>query len=377
MQIVDRLGKQKNTFKILFENNAESILLYNANMFSTLIAVGIIVIFIPILISPFSESKSRLIPIYLLSIVLLLLTFLIFQLKPLKKRPLFGVYLVFAIVFSLSIYLSVMNSQEQRATIILGLFCIFPMCIIDRPYRIKLFSIGLYLVHTFLAFMQKGRILGIDDAVNCFCFLTLGIVVGNRLIQIRVEAFESKRQLILDRETDDLTGLKNRRKLFQLISEFEAGDNNVPSGVIMMDIDNFKDYNDRFGHAAGDMLLHHFGKLLLRYEDMFKVQFFRYGGEEFTGFAWGYHLSELQSIVEALKVSVNGMTNCCQEVGVSIGITDCETKNFRNYEKYIELADKALYRAKAEGKNRVVCFDGSIDCDLSVIEKTFANNTRK
>ena len=370
MKILHRLIKRKNILKSMFKNNAESILLYNSNILSTLILVSIIVLWIPILISPFSESKSRLIPAYLLAIALFIVAFLLFQLRPLKRRPLIGVYLMFCVAFLFSIYLSVVNSQEQRATIILGLFCIFPMCIIDRPHRIKLFSIVFYLAHTVFAFIFKGSTLGIDDAVNCFCFLTLGNVVGDRLIQIRVEAFEARRQLILEKETDELTGLKNRRKLFQLISEFEANESNAPSGIIMMDIDDFKDYNDQFGHVAGDRLLKCFGEVLLRYEEMFQFRFFRYGGEEFAGFAWGYNLPELQSIFEALKKSVNNISDCHQEVKVSIGIIHCKSKSSNNYEKYIDLADKALYRAKAKGKNRVVSFEETMDCDFSTTENS-------
>lgn len=377
MKITSRLEKQNYELRILVKNNAEPIFLHNTNMFKTFILVGIISMLIPILISPFSESKSRLIPIYLGSIILFILVFLMFQIKPFKEKPVLGIYLVFTGAFLFSIYMSVVNSPEQRATIILGLFCIFPLCLIDKPLRVDLFSIGVYLVHTALAFIFKGSVLGLDDAVNCLCFLTLGIVVGNQMIKTRVEAFETKRQLILEKETDELTGLKNRRKLFQLIGEYRVDDSNAPSSVIMIDIDDFKEYNDQFGHVAGDQLLNQFGKTLLFYEEKYNVQFFRYGGEEFTGFAWGYTLSELQSILLELKVSINGMTNCCQKVSVSIGITDSETKKFKNYEKYIELADKALYRAKAEGKNRIVCYDETMDFDFSLIKKSFASNPKK
>ena len=376
MRIRDRLNNRKKVLKELFEKNAKSISSYNASILSLLILVGIIAILIPIMSIPFSESKSRLIPAYLLSVALFILAFWLFQRKPFKKRPLLGVYLVFFGAFVFAIYLSIVNSQEQRATIILGLFCIFPMCIIDKPYKIKLFSAAFYLVHTVLAFIFKGSTLGVDDAVNCFCFLTLSNIIGDRLIKIRVEAFEAKRQLILEKETDELTGLKNRRKLFQMLGEYDMNDSSAPSGVIMIDIDDFKAYNDQFGHVAGDQLLNRFGEILLSYEKMFKLQFFRYGGEEFVGLAWGYKLLELQSILETIKVSVNSMPDFHQEVRVSIGIADCETKSFSSYEKYIELADKALYKAKTEGKNRVVCYDEAIDSDVRDIKDTLPESLK-
>ncbi len=357
MRFLDRMIIKRNTLDVLFRNNAESIDVYNGSIFKTCITISVTTLTVPILFSPFSETKKNLVSGYAFTIALFILVFVIFQLRPLKARPILAVYTVFTLAFAFAIYLSVKNSPGQRATIILGLFCIFPMCVIDKPFKILIYSIGIYIVHTVMAFYLKSNITSFDDAINCLCFLVTGFVIGSKLIQIRVETFESKRRLTLDRETDELTRLKNRRKLFQLIDELEKGKNDPPSGVIMLDIDNFKSYNDRFGHAAGDKLLNSFGGLLLSYEDMFKVKFFRYGGEEFAGFAWGYSLAELQSIVEALKVSVNEMTDFHREISVSIGIANCGASKCRNYEKFIELADKALYRAKAEGKNRVVAID--------------------
>lgn len=362
IDITGRRKKQK--LKILFDNNTKSIASYNANIFSTLILAGIIVMSFPILVSPLSQGKTRLVPLYLLSIVLLLVLFLLFQLKPLKNYPILGVYLVFLGSFLFSIYLSVINSQNQRATIIIGLFCVFPMSIIDRPYRIKIFSVAMYLMHTVLAFILKGFDLGVDDLVNCFCFLTLGNAVGDRLIQIRLEAFESKRLLIIEKETDDLTGLKNRRKMLQLISEFESGGVDVPSGAVMLDIDNFKEYNDRYGHSAGDRLLRRLSEILLSFEKIYRVQFFRYGGDEFAGFSWGYTQSEIKGIFEEIKAAVNAISDCRREIGVSIGIADCRINSFCSIEKCIELADKALYRAKADGKNKLVLFNKSKDSDV-------------
>jgi len=372
MKIVNYIRKKNSKINYLFDNNIDSILLYNSKMFSTIILVSIIVMFIPILFSPFSISKSKLIPLYALSIVLFTLLYFLFQLNPLKKRPLIGIYLVFIGAFLFSIFLSVINSQEQRATIILGFFCIFPMCIIDKPYRYNLFSIVFYIIHTVLSFIIKGKALGLDDAINCFCFLALGIMIGNQMIKIRLDAFETKKQLITEKETDILTGLKNRRKLFQMINGFDKNDKTTPSGVIMMDLDNFKNYNDLFGHTAGDQLLSEFGRILLDYEKKYNLQFFRYGGEEFAGLSWLYDLNELQNIFESLKLSVNNISNCYKEVRVSIGITNCEAKNSNDYDKYLDLADKALYIAKATGKNKVVCFDPTKDYESSEIEWSFS-----
>ena len=72
----------------------------------------------------------------------------------------------------------------------------------------------------------------------------------------------------------------------------------------MIDVDQFKDFNDSYGHAAGDKCLGSLGELFTKFTQNFWMYFFRYGGEEFVAIAYGYGEKELLSIAESLRIAV-------------------------------------------------------------------------
>lgn len=141
--------------------------------------------------------------------------------------------------------------------------------------------------------------LGFDDLVKCSCMMALGLFTGCMLHKIRLESFEAQRQLIIQKETDVLTGLANRRKLFEMLAALESKPKNDPTGVLMLDIDHFKQFNDCYGHAAGDECLKQFGALLREFEHLYTMRFYRYGGEEFVALVWGCDEKELLPFAES------------------------------------------------------------------------------
>lgn len=158
---------------------------------------------------------------------------------------------------------------------------------------------------------------------------------------------------------DNLTGLYNQRYLYDtLMREYNRCERfNLKLSLIMLDIDNFKEVNDTYGHQHGDIVLREIAKLLqatLRGYD-FGV---RYGGDEFIvvlsqNTVIGAHIvaERIRKIIEdspALK-ELNG-GNC---VTVSIGVATYPDDTAGGYETLISKADNALYRAKREGRNRV------------------------
>ncbi len=158
---------------------------------------------------------------------------------------------------------------------------------------------------------------------------------------------------------DNLTGLYNQRYLYDtLMREYNRCERfNLKLSFIMLDIDNFKDVNDTYGHQHGDIVLMEIARLLqttLRGYD-FAV---RYGGDEFIivlsqNTVIGAHIvaERVRKIIEeslALK-ELNG-GNC---ITVSIGVATYPEDTASGYESLINKADNALYRAKREGRNRV------------------------
>lgn len=156
---------------------------------------------------------------------------------------------------------------------------------------------------------------------------------------------------------DSLTNLPNRRYLDELV-EREVSlvqRHQVDSCLIMCDIDDFKDVNDTFGHAIGDDLLCEFSALL---RDKMREgnTLVRLGGEEFvilaphTTLEQGMALAErLRKMVEAHAFTVDDKT---LQITACFGVAELRgTEGFRDY---YQQADKALYEAKRQGKNRVV-----------------------
>lgn len=158
---------------------------------------------------------------------------------------------------------------------------------------------------------------------------------------------------------DPLTGLYNRRyleeSLFRELSRAKRKQQSI--GIIMLDVDHFKQFNDKFGHDAGDSVLKEVGKFLQEHTRQSDIAC-RYGGEEFILILPEASIDVLKERAEYLREGVKALnvTHCEQLLGkitISLGIA-CFPEQGMTGEALIKAADTALYRAKAEGRDRVV-----------------------
>ena len=161
--------------------------------------------------------------------------------------------------------------------------------------------------------------------------------------------------------TDELTGIYNRRGLFQE-GQFEfqrARRINRPFTVMMFDIDYFKKVNDQYGHAAGDQLLHHFAQHCLKTSRATDLVG-RYGGEEFIILLSETNLEAARLIGERLRQFIMNtpFETDAGKITITSSIGIAEAGKQDTLETVIERADAALYKAKNLGRNRVV-MDGS------------------
>ena len=346
------LFKSKRSFEELLLANREAVNEYNEKTLEALLLMEWLLVLLPLIAVPFSRTKAAAVPAYLLTFSLSFIMFLLFKRSSMKKYTIIGLYASFSVFFLLGLYLSVIHSPDMRATILLGGFIIMPLSFIDRFRRSVLFLGFWLLTHTVLAFFLKPQY-ALDDTLNCLCAMTLGCYLGKTLVQVRLESFEARRLLVIEKETDVLTGLYNRRKLFETLAALDTPEAEKPSGIMMIDIDHFKDFNDKYGHAAGDMCLRQLGEALKDYAQHFRLYFYRYGGEEFVAMAYGYGEEELLSIAESLRIAVKDIDMGGHRITVSIGVACCDGELVRNYEHVIDRADKASYRAKRAGRNTV------------------------
>jgi diguanylate cyclase (GGDEF)-like protein len=154
-----------------------------------------------------------------------------------------------------------------------------------------------------------------------------------------------------DAQTDPLTGLGNRRSLEISLSLLEA--ENREFAAIALDIDHFKRINDSHGHEVGDQVLRQLAELMrrcCREGDLLC----RTGGEEFLILLPGATLNVAAAVAERLRVTVQDMpVEPVGAVTISLGVTHWDGETHGEPMNALGEADRALYRAKQEGRNRV------------------------
>lgn len=156
--------------------------------------------------------------------------------------------------------------------------------------------------------------------------------------------------------TDYLTGLYNRMYLHESGKTFfeNAKRKNINITVAMVDIDFFKKVNDRYGHYAGDLLLKNIAQLFkehIRKTDVVA----RYGGEEFCILLSNSSEEELFIVLDKLRYAVENASVLYKGTLISSTISIGACKSLESsFEAMVEKADKALYKAKSDGRNRVV-----------------------
>jgi diguanylate cyclase (GGDEF)-like protein len=156
--------------------------------------------------------------------------------------------------------------------------------------------------------------------------------------------------------TDALTGLKNRRK-FDAEMDVEwrrAARNKTPVALLMIDADHFKTYNDSYGHQAGDQVL--VGIAICISDSIRRAGdcTARFGGEEFAVLLPGISTIDALGVAENIRRKVEHWSEDPVVMTVSIGVASMIPVAGLDWSHLIEAADKALYAAKANGRNQSV-----------------------
>jgi diguanylate cyclase (GGDEF)-like protein len=153
--------------------------------------------------------------------------------------------------------------------------------------------------------------------------------------------------------TDGLTGLYNRRRLMETLTDETRRSQRLKHtfAVLMVDVDHFKKYNDSFGHQAGDTVLTKVAALLR--EATREVDFVaRYGGEEFLILLPETGMSEALDIAERIRTRIAAEVFHGRHMTVSIGVSEFPLHG-ENADQVVGAADEALYEAKREGRDKV------------------------
>lgn len=179
-------------------------------------------------------------------------------------------------------------------------------------------------------------------------FNLIGIIILNNMLNSRCDAVD----------IDSLTGLLNKRNLDyylkKAIKKSKSKNKNVC--LMMIDVDEFKGINDRYGHLLGDGVLKNIGMIITestRSSDMC----FRFGGDEFIIILPYADINQAKEvgnrIMEKIRKSIN-INSCGENIGITLSIGLAQWENGMEIDRLIELADENMYEAKSRGKNKVI-----------------------
>ena len=344
----------------LIEQNIEFIKKDTIITFNNIFRITIILLGIVSVLSFISPNFYSLRILYNTTFFTTLILFRCFVKTKQYKWILFQSYLLLFIMFGFSLYLAIVTTVDSNASTIIAVLCVTPVIFMDKPIRINTCIILCYLVQCILVFVFKTQALAISDCVNSFVATTMGIYIGNQIRILKLTNYGYLKKFEKERFIDSLTSLQNRNKMTADLIQNSSQTLEVKiTGVIMMDIDFFKQYNDTYGHQVGDVCLEKIGLCLNEFGNKHHLNFYRYGGEEFIAFSYGDEFNHLKYLAEKLCQEVENLkipfkTSEYEVVTISIGFSQNRFNQETEANALVNIADQALYRAKNAGRNCVM-----------------------
>lgn len=259
------------------------------------------------------------------------------------------IYLSISMLFLFSILVTA-NKPVYPATMFIVMLIITPMFMIDKP-----FFMGITLsaaAAVFLVWMHGVKSFNVwqIDLTNTLIFLVVGFFLHIIANSIRIKEFVLRRKINIQKDTDDLTGLKNKGALTSAINEFLADKSKDKGILFLLDIDRFKSINDTYGHDVGDSVIRQMGAFASEYFQNGEIVG-RFGGDEFIFFVKDTDDAALackiaDDIVAGAHAKIE-LPDKEQKISVSIGIALYHGLE-QNYSEIFKKADVALYELKSK-----------------------------
>ena len=268
------------------------------------------------------------------------------------------IYLSMSVLFLFAAFVN-LNKPEYNATTFVVLLVLTPMFMIDKPYFMTI-ELGVATA-IFLIWMRgvKPDVVWQIDMVNAISFAVVGSFLNIIANSLRIREFVLTRQIRIQKDTDEMTGLRNKGALTREINEYLADTHTDKGLLFMLDVDRFKAINDTYGHDVGDSVIVQLGRCLA---DRFTGDEItgRFGGDEFILFIKNTDDTEAAcriagEIIAAVAGSVT-LPDKNRRVRISAGIAvyhGIET----NYSELFKKADLALYQAKADPSSSFRVFE--------------------
>ncbi|MBO4284221.1 MAG: GGDEF domain-containing protein [Clostridia bacterium] len=269
------------------------------------------------------------------------------------------IYLSISLLFLFACLIT-QNKPELPATSFLVFLLITPMFMIDKPFFMAIELTVASAVYLIWMYQVKPHDVWKMDVANVGIYLFVGIFIHVIANSIRIKEFVLTRAINLQKDTDDMTGLKNKGSLTREINAYLTDAAKDKGILLVLDIDRFKGINDAYGHDIGDSVIRQMGLFLRDKFTGSKEIVGRFGGDEFIVFIKGTDQTDLAE--EIARDLVTGtaenvlLPDGDQTVSVSVGIAVYRGTE-KNYSELFKKADIALYQAKADGEKRFRLFE--------------------
>jgi diguanylate cyclase (GGDEF)-like protein len=251
--------------------------------------------------------------------------------------------------------------------IVLPLLLIGPFYFMALRYRTALVIVsltGASMIWAALLYHPAPQ-LALRSAAFCLLTTVIFAIAASHMEKRSRRAFLESRLVAELAQHDVLTWTKNRRVFDEYLPRLwrQAAEDGRALAILLIDVDHFKPYNDRYGHQAGDVALRKVAQRLQACVRRPLDLFARYGGEEFTAVLYDTDGTRAAAAAEQMRKSIEALaiehraSRAGNVLTVSIGLAVVAPDMRRTPGGALQLADEALYRAKSKGRNRVEIMD--------------------
>ncbi len=273
-----------------------------------------------------------------------------FRFDWMAKNHLMHIYLMITPIFLMGIYMGSFGDTTGGAVTIFILICTVPMIITDKPSHIISYTLVISCIFLTSSYISKSYDIFMMDLINASIYISIGLSVNLITLSDRVNSVEEFQYMRKKAEFDHLTSILNRgageKAVVSLLNKNPVG------SFLILDIDDFKTFNDTSGHELGDEVLK---KVAQELSDLFDSQdvVCRIGGDEFVVFSIQYTnqktlenaIHKLQKNLESVLINSNIVN-----ITVSIGGVICNQPNC-TFKQLYKISDTNLYNIKNNGKN--------------------------
>ena len=270
----------------------------------------------------------------------------------------FFIYLSISVLLVFGCFLSQNNPGYPGVTFIVFLI-VTPMFMIDKPFFMMIelcVASAVYLI--WMRGVKTPEVWQVD-LLNTIPFTIVGCYLNVIANSIRIKEFVLTRQIRIQKDTDELTGISNKGALTREINGFLADRNTDKGTMLLLDCDHFKSINDTYGHDVGDSVIRQIGQFLSGLVNPGLIAG-RVGGDEFVVFV--KNTNDPETAAKLAEEIANGVSSGVKlpdkdkKVSVSIGISFYNGLA-KNYSEIFNRSDMAMYKAKADPDHRYCIFE--------------------